>query len=62
MYYDATRRLELLRPARLDIFDNQESRSNNCNDILTNLENQLININIEGALHGALEKKIFLSR
>jgi len=49
MYYNATRRLEFLRPARLDIFDKQESRSNNCNDILTNLENQLTNINIEEA-------------
>jgi len=49
MYYDATRPLELLRPARLGIFDKQESRSKNCNDISTSLENQLININIEEA-------------
>jgi len=49
MYYDATRRLELLRPARLDIFDNQESHLNDCNGILTNLKNQLTNINIKEA-------------
>jgi len=48
MYYDATRRLELLRPARLGIFDNQESRLKNCNDISTSLENQLINIEEAG--------------
>jgi hypothetical protein len=47
MYGDATRRLELLRPARLDIFDYQKDHPNSCNGILTNLENQLTNINIE---------------
>ena len=45
MYYDATRCLEFLRLARLDILDNQESCLNN----LTNLENRLTNINIEEA-------------
>ena len=33
---DVTRRLELLRPVRLGVFDKQESRSNSCNGILTN--------------------------
>ena len=36
MYCDVTRRLELLRPVSLDIFNKQESRPNSCNGILTN--------------------------
>jgi len=62
MYSDATRRLELLRPARLGIFDNR--RLKNCNYISTSLENQLINIEEAGCSKNAwcsLEK-IFLSQ
>ena len=49
MYYDVTRRLELLRSVRLDVFNKQESRPNSCNSILTNSKKQLINIDIEEA-------------
>ena len=56
MYYDVTRRLELLRPVRLDVSDQQESAQTVNNWSMLTPKMQVVRI-----MHGALEKKDFFS-
>jgi len=65
MYCEVTRRLELLRPVKLDVFNKQESRLNNCNGILTNSKDSCPTLAskkpVVRRMHGALKKKYFFS-
>ena len=65
MYCDVTRRLELLRPVTLDVFNQHESCPSNCNGILTKSKDIRSKSSskkpIVRRVHGALEKKYFFS-
>jgi len=57
MYCEVTRRLELLRPMKLNIFNYYENCPNSCNNSLNKSSSS--KKPIIRRMHGALEKKYF---
>jgi len=57
MYCEVTRRLELLQPMKLNIFNHYEDCPNSCDNSLN--KSKGIQLTSSSKKHGALEKKYF---